>query len=92
MDHQGSLNVRGNPLIQKRAKQLKKNPVDIQSSISKPHGNHKLKIYNRWQKRKSNPKNTLKLIIISQEKRTKEKKGRKKWFTKNNQKQLTKWQ
>ena len=68
------------------------NLLCIYNAIAKPHGNHKLKIYNRWQKRKSNPKNTLKLIIISQEKRTKEKKGRKKWFTKNNQKQLTKWQ
>ena len=42
--------------------------------ISKPHGNHKAKIYNRYtyKKRKRDPNTTLKLVIKSQEKRAKE--------------------
>ena len=41
-------------------------------------GNHELKIYNRYtHKRKPNPKITLKIVINLQEKRTKEKRGKK---------------
>ena len=51
----------------------------IETAIPKPHDNHKPKIYNRYthKKRKRNPNATLRIIIKSQEKRTKEE-GKKK--------------
>ena len=58
----------------------------------KPHGNCKPKIYNRYtHKRKPNPKITLKIVINLQEKRTKEKRGKKRPI-KTDKKKLTNWQ
>ena len=64
--------------------QLKSNLVYIQTAISQPHGNCKLKISNRYRKR--NPNTEVSHQI------TREKKGREgKTPTKTNSKQLTKW-
>ena len=61
--------------------------VHIQTAISKLHGNCKPKNNNRYpKKRKSNPNTTLKMVIKSQEKRTKEDQQKK------NPKQLRKCQ
>ena len=54
----------------------------IQTSISKPHDNHNLKIYNRYIQRKEKESNTkLKLVIRLQKNRTKEE-GKKKGIQK----------
>ena len=49
--------------------------------LSKPHGNRKPKVYNRYtKKRKRNPKTTLKIVIKSREKRTEEEGKQKEHF------------
>ena len=72
--------------------QLKINLVFIQT-MSKPHGNHKPKIYNtRYTYKKGKGIQTqLKLVIKLQEKRIKEE-GQKKRPAKTSPKQLRKWQ
>ena len=50
----------------------KKNLIYIQTAISKPHVNGKLKIYNRYTHKKEKGNTTLRLGIKSQEKRTKD--------------------
>ena len=60
----------------------------IQTSISKPHDNHNLNIYNRYIHTKEKESNTkLKLLIRSQQNRTKEE-GKKKGVQKQIQNNL----
>ena len=63
----------------------------IQTSISKPHDNHNLKIYNRYTHKRKGIKHKIKIshqITIEHNKRGREEKR----CTKTNPKQLKKWQ
>ena len=79
----------GNPFEIKRPA-TSNNIVYIKTAIAKPHGNHKLKIYNRYAKKKKEPKhNTKDSLQITREGK---KERKKKIPTKTNPKQLAKWQ
>ena len=49
----------------------------IEMAISKPHSNHKPKIYNRYTNEKMQTNTTLRIVIKSPEKRTKEEEKKK---------------
>ena len=72
--------------FKKKNSNLKQPCLQIQTAISKPHGNCKPKIYNRY----TYKENTRVNLVITREEN---KRGREeKRLTKTNPKQLTKWQ